>query len=984
MKHLTSHRLALLLLALLAAGSASAIERKSARELMRERGERIDRDLDEDEDPEARYREQRKLNEGETSDAGLLARMRAARLERDRGVSRAPAQRSFAPYGAAAAVSPAVTGNAWINLGPDNADIAQDGPGPVDSGRMRSIVPHPGNPDIIYIATAGGGVWKTYDGAATWIPITDRLGALGSGALAMDPNNPDVLVYGLGDPFDATLAGSGVTVTTDGGNTWSDPQPQTLVFAGQATVARSVRDLKIDGTDSRHIVAATNIGLFQSFDFGATWHPAGLPASIEWSAWSVGYLGPGTCPSGTGVCSSWLAATQRVDDVYGEVEMHLFRSADSGATWSEVALWPGEARAAGRATIAVAPSTAYDSSLARVYVVASTSNPPDNWTPYNPTTRDVYRSDDGARTFRGLGVNRNAVPAEGGGSPDVNGLDVLSFQSWYNQSIAVDAFDPDTVMIGGMLALIRTTDGGASWSVVSDWLPIAGGIALPYVHSDHHAMASVGYPGAETTRFFFGSDGGLFRSDDLHVAPVGQGHVSSAINKGVVTHLVYSVACAKDSWPEYLQGFALGGLQDNGTRMRALPRFYATASTPGTFNLIFGGDGFGVGVTRALGVGPNAPPALTITTTFGGASFSPIHATTDGGKTWKDLGGGIDPRTLPFKMQIATDDAPDSDGATFLTFSTANAGAAHIFRITNATVSTSWTKIDGITAYPDGTSRPYFINPFGTAATPHNLGTHQKKSGIYGFSADNGAVFVTNDAGAHWRASQPLGTCIGGSCAAQQTNFIKGAAGLDFDWSDATGSTLWFGSTAANLFDSKNNSLPGTVPDSWGHLFRTTDSGMTWTPVHGSGLHALPNVEVNTVKVDPVDPQTVYVGTFLGLYVTHDNGATFDRMGTGLPLASVTDICVTASTGSIKISPYGRGFWEIDQHAAGLQAGVHGRGDLDFNQRIDAFDLIELVSRMGTTNQSDRFRQEADLTGDVAAIDDADLAALLARVGGTP
>jgi hypothetical protein len=39
---------------------------------------------------------------------------------------------------------------------------------------------------------------------------------------------------------------------------------------------------------------------------------------------------------------------------------------------------------------------------------------------------------------------------------------------------------------------------------------------------------------------------------------------------------------------------------------------------------------------------------------------------------------------------------------------------------------------------------------------------------------------------------------------------------------------------------------------------------------------------------------------------------------------------------------------------------------------------------MGATNQSDAYRQEADLTGNVAAIDDADLSALLTRFGGTP
>ena len=154
--------------------------------------------------------------------------------------------------------------------------------------------------------------------------------------------------------------------------------------------------------------------------------------------------------------------------------------------------------------------------------------------------------------------------------------------------------------------------------------------------------------------------------------------------------------------------------------------------------------------------------------------------------------------------------------------------------------------------------------------------------------------------------------------------------------------------------------------------------------MHGSGAHQLPNTLVNTIKMDPHDAQTVYVGTALGVYVTHDGGATFDRMGLGLPLADVTQICITPSTGSVRVSTYGRGFWEVDQHAAGIEAGAKGRGDLDFNQRLDAFDLLDLVAAMGKTNASDAYRQEADLAGSTSAIDDADLSAFLSRFGGSP
>jgi hypothetical protein len=64
---------------------------------------------------------------------------------------------------------------------------------------------------------------------------------------------------------------------------------------------------------------------------------------------------------------------------------------------------------------------------------------------------------------------------------------------------------------------------------------------------------------------------------------------------------------------------------------------------------------------------------------------------------------------------------------------------------------------------------------------------------------------------------------------------------MAFDWSDTTNRTLWVGSTSATLFDQNANVISDTVPDSYGHLFRSTDAGLTWTPVHGSGAHTLPN-----------------------------------------------------------------------------------------------------------------------------------------------
>ena len=142
------------------------------------------------------------------------------------------------------------------------------------------------------------------------------------------------------------------------------------------------------------------------------------------------------------------------------------------------------------------------------------------------------------------------------------------------------------------------------------------------------------------------------------------------------------------------------------------------------------------------------------------------------------------------------------------------------------------------------------------------------------------------------------------------------------------------------------------------------------------------------VRVDPGDAATIYVGTILGLYRSTDGGQTFERFGNGLPMVEVTDLCIAPAsaqgTGSIKISTFGRGFWELDLGPGGAASGVRGHGDLDFNQRLDAFDLVDLVAAMGSTWQSEGYRPEADLTGDTNRIDDADLAAFLRAAGGAP
>src|SRR5207248_2592704 len=112
----------------------------------------------------------------------------------------------------------------------------------------------------------------------------------------------------------------------------------------------------------------------------------------------------------------------------------------------------------GRMTVSSSAGDAATPGSARVYVLASDLA--------GFEQLDVFKSSNGGATFTALGVNRSRAPLNPNG--DQGDLNVMHDQAWYNQAIQADG---NTVFVGGNLSLVRSTDGGASWNVVADWLP---------------------------------------------------------------------------------------------------------------------------------------------------------------------------------------------------------------------------------------------------------------------------------------------------------------------------------------------------------------------------------------------------------------------------------------------------------------------------------------------------------------------------------
>ncbi len=99
----------------------------------------------------------------------------------------------------------------WRNIGP--AYI---------SGRIADIEAVESDPDIVYVATSVGGLWKSTDRGSTLKPIFENGGTASLGSMAIAPSNPNLLWLGSGETWNwrSVSWGDGVYKSEDGGKTW--------------------------------------------------------------------------------------------------------------------------------------------------------------------------------------------------------------------------------------------------------------------------------------------------------------------------------------------------------------------------------------------------------------------------------------------------------------------------------------------------------------------------------------------------------------------------------------------------------------------------------------------------------------------------------------------------------------------------------------------------------------------------------------------
>ena len=303
--------------------------------------------------------------------------------------------------------------------------------GPFRGGRVVAVAGVPGDGATFYFGSVGGGIWKTTDAGVTWTPIFDGQPIASIGALAVAPSNPNVMYVGTGESdIRADLSsGDGVYKSQDGGATWKNIGLRDSRQISQIVVDPHNADIVYIGALGHAYGPNDERGVYKSIDGGNTWtHVLDKGPTIGVSDLAIATAAPNLLFAGT-----WNAHRPPWS-TYAPLQGPgggLYRSTDSGATWTQMAghgLPDGDW---GRVGVAVT------SDGKRVYALLDAGK-----------KSGLYRSDDGGDTW--TLANSDAR---------------LTSRAWYFNWITVDTGNPDVIYIPNV-ALYRSGDGGKTISIV--------------------------------------------------------------------------------------------------------------------------------------------------------------------------------------------------------------------------------------------------------------------------------------------------------------------------------------------------------------------------------------------------------------------------------------------------------------------------------------------------------------------------------------
>ncbi len=685
------------------------------------------------------------------------------------------------------------------------------------SGRITTIDVVQDNPNIIYIGSASGGVWKTENSGNTWTPVFDEQPTQNIGTVAIQQSNPNVVWVGTGEgnPRNSVNIGEGIFKSLDAGKTWKRMGLEN---------SRNIHRIIIDPVNPNTVYVAAignpygihpERGVFKTTDGGETW------TKILYTNDTAGCSDLVMDPSNPNrlLASMWQHRRTPWDFKSGGPGSGLYLTIDGGKNWKKLGKEDGLP----------------DGDFGKIGLAFATNQPSRVYALVEATKNGLYKSDDGGTKWE-LVTNEPRW---------------VTNRPFYFQDIRVDPQNENRIYnIHDMVEV--SEDGGKSFTTL---IPYSG------IHPDHHAW----WIHPKNGHFMIeGNDGGIGITHDRgknwtfdDKIPVGQFYHINTDNE-----MPYHV---------------MGGLQDNGSWHGPAYTWINGGIRNDYWNNIGGGDGFDVM--------PDAEDPSWVYSESQGGFAERLNWKT--GESWFIKPPPLDPALmLRFNWNTAMAQDPFDKKTIYL-------GSQFIHKSLDKGVS--WEIISPDLTTNDTTEIKAFQNTGGltldiTGAETHctviTISPSAKEQGVIWAGTDDGNVQLTRDGGKTWQ------------------NFRGKIPGLPVGcWIPQITASRYNGGEA---FVVANDYRRGDFKP---YIFRTTDYGKTWQrlvdekKVRG---YALCMIE------DPVEPNLIFAGTENGLWISFDNGSTFQQWKNGYPSVSTYDMAIQDREADLVVATFGRSLWIFD------------------------------------------------------------------------
>jgi len=856
-------------------------------------------------------------------------------------------------------------------------------PVPFDPGNPGALAPtDPTDPNFelwntYYAATPGGGVARTRDGGRNWQFLTDNLPAvswlnveqnrnLHIGAVAVSPFNRNLVLAGTGEAFGGTFgfAGRGLLRSTDGGDTWLLNKGPANAFDGNAftkfvfhpTDANAIYAI-VNGSNSTY-GSGNPSAVYRSLDGGVNWvnittNIFGGPSLgtvtdfiLDPTSPNVGYVG---------VESFGVVRTQNLQNgpAYTPAASINF-SLTLGGTGTQLA-----GGSFGQIRLAFGLGT--PSQPSRIYAITTSPRP-------GLAATQLFRSDDSGINYRRLD------PFPGTGGSTATGLS--NQFGIYNLTLVADPTFPNRIYVGGrgtgsIQVLTNADYDPDNVTVTPNWVnltipPTPGDnyTTIRDIRFDNTGAKDVNGRPLNPGRLLVATDSGVYRLEAPNGANTTNANflsnnlVFANLNGNVGTTALAAQQVFATGLPprddnrlivsSYLNGTSI--FQDNGP------------FAPGTANYagLFGNEPIGGAESRGNGgnivvnqLDPQRIYRATNPTAYATTQGGLFQRSIDGGQTFATSTGGL-VNTGRLFPQVPLEVNPSPQVGTLAADMVLGTDVVNRSSDDGVSWSQYWSNIRFVTATPSFTvisalavgRLPLPFNPsyplYVASNARRGVNTLEGPAIYRATLGPNGEQWWLDISPGNLGGPFVVDTLPGTEPTPNDLSYLLGRGGYISDIAvDPTDSRiLTFTGDSTGLTDPMTGT-PGTR-----RIYRSTDSGNTWTDISGNlpaTLGGGQGLRVYSIALDPnrlnlqpgdlssptfQEDDQLYIGTSTGVYrLTNPiSSTTWVRIGgtgggvssTGtdivqgaLPDVMVRDVKLNTTTGVLSAATFGRGVWQL-------------------------------------------------------------------------